>query len=65
MNIKRKKNYIAFYVNDFLIVKENKDDNIIIKSLLSEKFNVKDCRIIEKFLEMEIEYNKDGCVKLY
>jgi hypothetical protein len=64
-NVKREKTYIALYVNDFLIAGENKDDIATIKSLLSERFDMKDLGIAEMFLGMEIEYGEDGSVKLH
>src|SRR5579862_7287268 len=64
-NANGEKTYLAFYVDDFLIAGENKDDIAMIKGLLAERFEMKDLGIAEKFLGMEIEYGEDGSVKLH
>src|SRR2546423_9100174 len=64
-NANGEKTYIALYVDDFLIVRENEDDIAMIKGLLAERFEMKDLGIAERFLGMEIEYEEDGSVKLH
>ena len=64
-NANGERTYIALYVDDFLIAGENRDDITTIKGRLAERFDMKDLRIAEKFLGMEIEYGEDGSVKLH
>jgi len=46
-NTNGEKTYIALYVDDFLIAEENKNDIATIKSLLAERFEMKDLGIAE------------------
>ena len=57
--------YIALYVDDLLIVGENKNTIMTIKRRLSEQFEMKDLGIAKKFLGMEIEYGTDGSIKIH
>ena len=64
-NDKGEKTYITLHIDDFLIASENEDDLATIKGLLVERFEMKDLRIIEKFLGIDIEYREDGSIKLH
>jgi hypothetical protein len=64
-NDKGERIYIALYVDDLLIAGENDDDIATIKRRLSERFEMKDLGIAEKFLGMEIEYGNDGSIKIH
>ena len=57
--------YIALYVDDLLIAGDNEKDIATIKQRLSERFDMKDLGIARKFLGMEIEYGKDGSIKIH
>ena len=47
------------------LVPDNEKDIATIKQHLSERFEMKDLGIARKFLGMEIEYGKDGSIKLH
>lgn len=57
--------YIALYVDDLIIAGDNEEDIATIKRRLSERFDMKDLGIARKFLGMEIEYGKDGSIKIH
>jgi len=57
--------YIALYVDDLLIAGDNEEDIAKIKRRLSERFEMKDLGIARKFLGMEIEYGKDGSIRIH
>ena len=57
--------YIALYVDDLLIISEDDDHLAEVKGLLAEKFEMKDLGVARKFLGMEIEYDKDGSIKIH
>src|SRR5271170_8359322 len=57
--------YIALYVDDLLIAGDNEEDIATIKQRLSERFEMKDLGIASKFRGMEIEYGKDGSIKIH
>src|SRR5271170_8384304 len=64
-NQKDEQTYIALYVDDLLIVGNNEENIVEIKRRLSEWFEMKDLGIASKFLGMEIEYGKDGSIKIH
>lgn len=57
--------YIALYVDDLIIAGDNEEDIVTIKQRLSERFDMKDLGIARRFLGMEIEYGKDGSIKIH
>jgi hypothetical protein len=57
--------YIALYVDDLIIAGDNEEDIATIKRCLSERFDMKDLGIARRFLAIEIEYRKDGSIKIH
>ena len=48
-----------------MIISEDDDHLVEVKGLLAEKFEMKDLGVARKFLGMEIEYDKDGSIKIH
>jgi hypothetical protein len=64
-NANGERTYIALYVDDLIIAGDNEEDIATIKRRLSERFDMKDLGIARRFLGMEIEYGKDGSIKIH
>jgi hypothetical protein len=64
-NANSERTYIALYVDDLIIARENENDISTIKQRLSARFEMKDLGIAKKFLGMEIEYGNDRSIKIH
>ena len=64
-NANGERTYIDLYVDDLIIAGDNEDDISTIKLRLSERFDMKDLGMARRFLGIEIEYGKDGSIKIH